>query len=249
MGRKRILKQLHIGVVLCLVGLFCGCGVDFPSVSDEQITQVGEYAAITLLRYEAASRSRLLSEEEIREAEEKRAAWEAMANGKEEESEEAPEKEPEHSWDGQADDSTVSEVQYDKLEDFFILPEGVKLQYTGYQICGSYMEDESSFFSLEASAGKELLVIRFQLTNSGQQDQEIDFLKENSAYWVTLNQTYTRSPLTTLLMSDLSTFKGMIKGGSAQEAVLLVEIDEGMDISSMTLKCKNDLIRCTILLK
>lgn len=237
-------------VAMCLMILtLCGCSDDFPKLSDEQMDQAGEYAAVTLLRYDASNRSRLLSEEQIKLADERKAAWQQAANTVYEEPEVPDETitAPEHG--GANSDGIPAEPVYDNLEDYFVLPDGVSIQYTGYQLCNSYSEDEGSFFSLDATAGKEILVLKFQLKNTGISNQFVDLWNRKGSYKITVNKSYTRAQLTTMLMNDLSTFEGTIPAGSAQEVVLLTEVEKGTDITSMTLKMKNDAIECTILLK
>ncbi len=228
-----------------------GCAQEFPNLTDEQVDRAGQYSAILLMKYDSENRRRLMSEEEIEKESARRASWEEAAkNGREmsgrEETEpvntlnEAEEKEEKEEKKQQA---------YGRLEDYFSFPEGLDIRYKDYQVGKSYPEDDSEFFSLSASEGKDLLILKFALYNGREGLEHVDLINQNSFYKVTVNHSYTRAQLPTLLENDLVNFQGSLLPGEERELVLLFEIDEGMDISSMTIRLKNESIEATILLK
>jgi len=50
-------------------------------------------------------------------------------------------------------------------------------------------------------------------------------------------------------MDDLSTFKGTVDNGSGEDLVLLFEIDESVEVSSLELVIKNTSISSSVILE
>ena len=60
-GRK---KDVVCGALLCAMALtMTACGNEIPDLTEEESQQIGEYAAVTLLKYDANNRSRLVDPE------------------------------------------------------------------------------------------------------------------------------------------------------------------------------------------
>lgn len=241
-------RVLYTGAALMLACLLGGCGGDFPQLSDEQMDAAGEYAANLLLKYDSDYRRRLMTLEEMEKESQKRAAWAVKPPAEEGTQEQQPVEiipQPGDNTGGLPDTG----IKYGTLEDYFAFPDGVDIRYTGYRVCNSYPEDQSSFFSLDASAGKDILAIEFELSNQGEAAQTIDLMNRKGSYRITVNGSYSRSQLTTLLDNDMATFQGRVLPGEVQQLVLLAEIDEGMEVSTLTIRLKNDAIESTIQLK
>lgn len=228
---------IGLGVSLCL----SGCAGDLPDLSDKQLQQAGEYAAMVLMKYDSQNRRRLMSEEEMKAEQEKREAWKAAA-------EFAKNADEESGQSGSGDTGEPDMSRYGVLEACYQFPEGVSIAFSKYSVADSY-EQENSFLSVEATKGKKLLILEFNLRNSGSQKAAIDLLKTGMKYWITVNGNYTRTQLTTLLDNDLATFKDYLEPDQTIKSVLLFEIDPGTDIDSLTMKLKSESIESTILIK
>ena len=149
------------GALLCVMALgMTACGNEIPDLTEEESQRVGEYAAVTLLKYDANHRSRLVDPEIVIAKLEKDAAREAgiQENAQTEEK-------PAESAASESQAPTAQEDITTSLEDFFGLAEGVTLTYRDYQIADSYPEDGSTedYFALDASTGKKLLILNFEL--------------------------------------------------------------------------------------
>ncbi len=252
MIKKRKCDRIHtalergfLAVVFLLAVLpFAGCGSRLPNLNDGQMDQVAEYAANLLIKYDSHNRMRLMSEEEMQKEEEKRAAWDVQYPSAE------PTESPE---DPKGSESQVSEVkpdvppvQYGALEDLFELPSGVGIQYTGCFTAERYPDDLTGF---DASAGMEILALQFVLQNDTDATQNIDLLNQDITYRITVNGSHTSSQMLTMLDNDLATYQGKIASGDGLELVLLTEIEEGTEVSSLTLRGKKADGESTILLK
>lgn len=233
---KGLVSLLFIGVLLFMGG----CGNNIQNLTEEQIAKIGNYSAGILLKYDAQSRSRLVSDLEIEKYDERQARLEELRKQQEEIKKNQPENEEES--ENRPDDSVETvPVHYDQLSDFFILPEGVNLVYAGYAVQDMYPEEPDAYAPIECSEGKKLLVLSFLLANNSEQSVSLDFFGLKSSYKITVNNRYTKGIFSTILMEDLATYIGDIEPGQTEKLVLLTEMDEGhlQDIQSITLKIKN----------
>lgn len=238
-------RVILMGLSFLMALLITGCGETVPDLNDEQTNLVGEYAANVLLKYDSNHRKRLMSEEEIKKEEERRAAWDVRIPPAEDP--EVPEKPVKPS--GQ-EAGEKQPTEYGKLEDFYDFADEVGIEYTGYYVCSSYLEVQDDVpLTLDASQGKEILVLKFQLKNNTDALQKVDLMRRNDSYRVTVNGDYSRTPLTTVLDNDLNTFQGSLMPGASQEIVLLTEIEQGTQISSLKIRLKNESKESTVLLE
>ena len=233
-------KNIVCGALLCTMMLsMTACGNEIPDLTEEESQRVGEYAAVTLLKYDASNRSRLVDPEMVIAKLEKEAAREAAKAAQEE-------AEAEETGSTGTTEVTMPTAQEDitaSMEDFFGLPEGVSITYEDYMLTDSYPEDGATdeYFALDASAGKKLLVLRFHLTNGTEQEEKIDLLNTNSRYIITVNDSIRANALTTMLPNDMSTYAETLEPGQSQELVLLLEVNEDVAdaVQAIVLHLKN----------
>lgn len=235
-GRKR---NIICGALLCTMMLsMTACGNEIPDLTEEESQRIGEYAAVTLLKYDANNRSRLVEPEVVIAKLEKDAAKEAARAERE-----AAKSEETASGTTEVTMPTAQEDIIASMDDFFALPEGVTLTYEDYLVADSYPEDGSAdeYFALDASQGKKLLVLRFDLTNETEQEQTIDLLNTNSGYIITVNGSTRANALTTMLPNDMSTYAETLNPGENQELVLLLEVNEDVanEVQNIALQLKN----------
>ena len=234
---KRIL--IALAAVMLVFGL-AGCGENqIPDLTDEQMQMMGEFTAVTLMRYDANHRSRLVDYSLL------------MATP---EPEITPEPEPTREPAGMdpVDDTPVINANGQtganaSLEETLEFSEGVTVAYTGLALYDVYPEGEGDI-AIRATEGKKLLVLSFSVSNTTTQDQSLDLLKLEPIFRITVNGDYTRRALLTMLENDFATFKGTIPVGESTTTVLVIEIDSEMadNLTSISLNLKNDTKTCTI---
>lgn len=228
--KKMRLATLFLSVTLAL-GL-TGCAENqLPVMTNEQMQDVGEYVAITLMKYDANNRSRLveLDADDFLEQEIVITPTPGDVGMK-------------PAVDTPVVDMSGSGNDVTNIETVLSLAEQLQLVYVGKDICDSYPNDgENSYFSLLAADGKQLLVLKFSLTNTGVQDAAIDLLSADEKFTVTVNGGYSRRALTTMLENDLSTIVTTLSGNESKEVVLIVEVSDEMatNITSVQLKIEN----------
>lgn len=229
---KKSVAAVLAAAVLC-AGL-TGCGKNaIPDMTDEQVKSIGEYVAITMMKYDANHRSRLVD-------------LPLLEQNPYVPSEPVATKEP--SGMGQVDDTTVIDPAGDvenpyTIEEVLALPDGVTLEFSGQRLCDVYPDTgESGGFALNAAAGKKILVLSFIINNTTGQDQKVDLFSSGAVFKVTVNGSYSRRALATGMLDDMATYKGTIPANSDKETVILVEVgaDMASAIESISLNVKND---------
>jgi len=88
---------------------------------------------------------------------------------------------------------------------------------------------------MKAASGKELLILHFALSNPTDQDVEVHTDSDNFKVRLNLNGGERLRGDVTFLDNDLMNYSGVLTGGSSVDAVLVFEIPEGEEVSSMDL--------------
>ena len=95
--------------------------------------------------------------------------------------------------------------------------EGLEFRYAGFDVADEYPPLDSSdvfYFVFTASPGTKLLVIRFDVVNSGGTDIYLDMANRDMRIWMGYNGGDVAYALTTLLPDDLAYFQGPIAAGA-----------------------------------
>lgn len=235
--KKKI--SLFLAAALLILSL-AGCGENqIPYMTDEQMQMLGEFTAITLMKYDANRRSRLVDLSLLEQA---RAS----------ESPALPQTDSASQGMEPVDDVPVVDVSQDPqepqetqepagLEQALGLPQGITVLFMGQEAYDSYPADEGAFFAVTAAEGKKLLVLDFAVINALEQEQTVDFLTLSPSFRVTVNGEYARRALTTMLENDMSTYAGSVPAMGSVSLVLVIEVDEAMagSVQSLTLDMKS----------
>ena len=245
MFKNSLIKRIIPGFLAVLSLSLSGCGNAIPSMDADVEQKVGEYAGLVMLRYDANHRSRLIDWSKI--PQEEPVIEEPVFT----EPEVLPEPEPEEDINrsGAVEVTDVAEEAEESMtpEEFLNLAEGMSLIYQGYSQSSSYPEDgEADSFALDASSGKKLFVVHFILYNQSPQDQVIDFLGDGYAFKCKINDSVTRTALVTMLLDDMSTYRGTVAQGYGEQLVLIFEIDESVEVSTASLIIKGNDGQCTL---
>ena len=241
MKRKRLLLA---AILISVSMIFSGCGGDFPQLTEEEMDEVGGYAARLLLKYDANHRSRLVSMEEVEAREERDRKRREAALARTEEAKQQQGMDPVDSTQSVDRAQNVvggnsSVVSYNSMQEYFDLPDGVRVVYSNCEVTDTI---DSDFFSVEAAEGKSLVVAHFRIENQSGEDQLIDILSQDASFKGNFNGSYNRTALTTMMPEDLTTYRGHILSGLGVNAVLVFEVDKNVaeDLQSLTLNLKNE---------
>lgn len=233
--RRRLAAVLAAGLLILAL---TGCGENqIPEMTDEQVQLFGDYTAMTLMRYDANGRSRLVDYTHML----------AIMSQPITEQEPAVQEPQEPAGMDPVDDTPVvgtpngeSAAQSSSMEEVLGLSEGVSIVYAGQTLHDAYPEDGG--FTITASEGRQLLVLEFVIINASEQDQSIDLLALSPDFRITVNGDYTRKAMLTMSEEDLSVYQGTVSSMESASAVLVIELDDerAANLSSISLSLKSD---------
>lgn len=233
-------KKRAFAAAVCITVLLTGCSQPIPDMTEEQSAMVAEYAAGLLLKYDK-NYSESLPE-----------AAEALPDNEIEEAV-TPEAEAENTETAEeassVQESTPEETIVTDIAGFLGLS-GIDITYTGYEFADSYEEGESLAFSLDATPGNRLLIVKFDMTNYNGEDTEVNILDRRVRFGLIPNQGKRKPVLYTMLLNDLSIYKNVVAAGATEQALLISEIpqEEAM-LDNLSLYIKNETDAVTITLE
>ena len=118
--------------------------------------------------------------------------------------------------------------------------DGVSITYKDYIITDQYpaTDADGQFIYLEASEGYQLLVVRFNISNTAGEAMNLTMLDEDIDYRIVCNGKRAANPMLTILMNDLATIETTLSSEEVQEAVLVFQISDDMVNKLQTMELK-----------
>ncbi len=240
------------GLIFAVAASLCmtACGSTIPDMTEEQEAMIVEYAAGLLLKYDKNYHGRLLEEEELEKAEQKEA--EILERKAEEEAAKEAE-EAEEATEETTPVVDISEepeaITYRSIEEFYGI-DGVAINFMGYELKDMYPDEDTDnmFFAMNASSGCKLVVLHFDVENTGGQDKELDMLSLETKFKIAFNGDSPKYALTTMLTNDMASYKGTIAAGDSEQLVLVAELqeDKAQSIQMISLIMRNGTEEATI---
>lgn len=229
-GNRSMRKRILLLMAAAVVGTqLSGCALTSEvSVPEEESGLIAEYAAGLLLKYDSKHENGL---ERIKEDPEEETS--------EEETDE-PEKET-----GETDGETVDATAEAAVPADSAVPLGEAMGLTGfdvtyqsYEVCDIYPEEAPGdmFFSMQASPGKDLMIVHFNLTNTFENEQLCDMVNNNILFRLIINGNERINEQTTILLNDLKQYQDTVAGYGMEDVVLVFEIAEGAQDNFQTLQ-------------
>ena len=219
-----------VSVLLCALTaalLTAGCGGEIPDLTQEETDLIAEYAAGILLKYDRDQINRLV---DIPEYDEETEEEELQPEEVEEQTED---EESTAVVDVSQDEETEPVVS--SVEQYYGVP-NVMITYTGYEVTDSYppsSEGDDLVFSMEATPGTQLLVLKFNAQNLSGEDQALNMLGYGARFRVSVNGESSKGALATMLVNDMQTYNDVIPANSSVELVSIVEIPQGTNVGSI----------------
>lgn len=219
-------KSLMTVMAVAMLGL-SGCAENqIPEMTEEEMRAVGEYVAYALTKYDAGRSSRLMDlppiEEESKAPVSTPAPEETVGMDP---VDDTPVVDASGAQTAEGEQS-AEEVSY-SAEEVMGFPEGVVLKYTGQEICDSYPAD-SDAFAVTATEGKKLMILKFSITNTQEQETKVDLLSSQTSYRISIGEERSRRALATLLPNDMAFYADTLPAGGSAEVVLVTEVDESL---------------------
>ena len=138
------------------------------------------------------------------------------------------------------DDGSGGAVVVDNasIEEFLGLS-GFGFVYAGFDIMNDYPEDSMDFVPyISASEGGDLCVVYFNVTNMSSDTNTLDILNvvPMTYFKLAINGDNFHSVLRTLLEDDMAVYEGDFAPGETKRLVLITEVREGTQISTVNLR-------------
>lgn len=217
-------------VLLCSVTaalLMTGCAT-VPDLTQTETELISEYAVGVLLKYDKGHGRRLVDTTGYELAEE---TEELEPELPVEEIPEEPEPESEETTEvvDVSQDEEETQPAISSVEAYYGIP-NIMISYTGWEMADSYppqAEDATPFFSMDASEGMQLLVLKFNAQNLTGEDQTLNMMGYRATFRISVNGEASRGALATMLVNDMQTFDSVIPAGSSVDMVSIVEVPQG----------------------
>lgn len=234
-------------ILVCLVALVASslsaCSI-VPSLSttDEQTELIAEYSAGLLLKYNKGHALGLVpmeADDFNDEPEEEIPAPEEDAYVEENEQEEdaeiistEPEGEPLNEI-GDVTDAVTSSLSMAEALGI----EGFDVSYTGNECVDIYPEEsgEDMVFSMQASEGKTLMVLHFNLANTGEAASVCGITDNDIKARIIIDGGKRIPALATILLNDLLTYSDEVAGYGMVDTVIVFEVDEAIAASAQSI--------------
>lgn len=205
---KKYKKFLLLCISACML-LLSGCGTELYELTEEEEELVVHYAAYIVAKHNIQQKDGAINvyvEEDT--------TSEESSSGTELETEDGSEVDGES---GEAGDVTGSIT----LAEAIGHSQDLTITYNGSYIADNYVE--GSVYSIDAGAGKTFYVMKFMFTNPTAVDVYVDNVSLNPSFKIKTDSLEIKSEVT-FLMTDLSTYVGMVPAGQSVETVLLFEV-------------------------
>ncbi len=206
--------------------LMTGCGA-MPNLTQDETELISEYAVGVLLKYDTAHGRRLVDTSGYMPAEEEPEPEETVEEPIEEEEAEPETEEPVVVDVSQDEEQTQPEIT--SVEQYYGIP-NIMITYQSCEVTDSYPpagEEETLFFSMDATPGNQLLVLKFSAQNLSGEDQTLNMLGYGATFRVSVNGEPSRGALATMLVNDMQTYDSVIPASSSVDLVSIVEVPQG----------------------
>lgn len=209
-------KYVLCGVITMLLFSLTGC-VEAYELSEADQTKVANYAAHVVAKYNRRQEKGLepITQADIDKSLEK----------------EEKKKQQEDSQDAQnssnANSSEGSSVQNENAEAVTLaqalqMETGLDAAFVNYDITEKFVQED--YFLLNATAGKQYLVLHVDLT-AGAEAVACDMYAKDLSYQIVINGDKKVVAQTSILLNDLGTYQGTIEAGGKASCVLLFETE------------------------
>lgn len=237
-----------------------GCNSELPDLTEEEAALITEYATNLIVKHSELSDRNLLSSTELEtgileeaEARERKLKADEIAEAylnKDVEMIEGGVQDSSES-DGASGEQAVMSAPSLTISEFFE-ENDFGIEYASYELCDSYPEEGSDdlFMAMDATSGHQLCVVKFQVRNTSASDQEFDMFSKKGRFTLQTGDGQKIQAQSTMLLNDLSSYRGTVPANASEEMVLIFEVEDGLSqMDSMQLHMKGESGDNTIVLE
>lgn len=253
-------KGKVLGLLAMSAVLLTGCVDHMPELTTEQSDIITEYAAGLLLKYSSRYNYKIASEEEVAAA----MAARQEVSVPEVEDTTTTESDIEEAGDAAGQNTSPSaaqeleseaetgQVQFVADLDFAaeLDIDDLIIRYQSFEVCSSYPHNNSGF-SVDASQGKKLLVMHFDMEGLPEEDVDCNLFNYDIRMRVNINDSDSAAVLSTMLPNDLASYMDVVRAGEIVDVVAVAEINDmtAEAIQTLTLRASSKGHMCTVKLK
>lgn len=111
----------------------------------------------------------------------------------------------------------------------------LSVNYQGIEQRDNYKE--GNYYSIDAKAGKQIIVAKFSVTNTTDEEKAVDIMKEGLSFQISIDGGKKWiSEDVTLLLYDLSSYVGTISAKATVDMVLLFEVAKDVQINTSDIR-------------
>ncbi len=206
-------------IVLISLGMLAGCGITYPELTTDEYNQTVEYAAGLLLQYDKNYSRNLIDPEELRLMKPEPAVVPVA---------EVP-AETVAGSNSEGGTAAEEEVVLLPLTEIIAMA-GIDFQYAGFETGKEYpsaVTPGEVYSAMMASPNRDLLILNFDVVNNSGAEFYLDMLQREVRFRVGWNGGDMQNALTTLLLNELSSYRGNLAAGESVRLVVVSEIPEG----------------------
>lgn len=226
-GERMFKKVLWLSMLAVFCIGSCGC-TQVIDLTDDETKLIAEYAADLLLSHDRGYEDRLQEgETEIEESTET----------EESASTEMTTETTTQSTGVSDEESEVTEGTLDDIAQI-VGATGASIRYQDYEVVKQYptSDEGENAVQLDAPDGYQLLVLRFTVSATQEQQAEISLMDQNVDYELVCNGSLAAKPMLTILTNDLATLETTVSPGQETQAVLVFQIADTQQLDSMELR-------------
>lgn len=108
----------------------------------------------------------------------------------------------------------------------------ISIEYTGYDMVNSFSDE---YFSLDASKGKQLLVMKFDVKNALKKPVKLQLADANIQYQLDIDAGTMVKPQLTFMLNDLRYIDLEIGSKETKETILIFEVPKKQEIKAANL--------------
>lgn len=217
---KKQIQSKTLLLLLLTCSMCCMAGCKSVKVEEEKEDLIAEYAANALLKHDKRFNNKALMTETTTKKETTRYVVETQ---KQEETTTKANQTNVGSQSGTSSDSNknVTLTSAMGLTNF-------KVTYKSCIVTDSYPEGDAtdSFSGLTAAKNKKLVVLQFNVKNTGKQKKKLNMLAKKLYYQLEIGESESQYAKITLLLNALNTYNATIDAGKSEELVLVFEVSE-----------------------
>lgn len=257
-------KLSAVLMLLLVISVLGGCGASYPEYTEDENDLISAYSVSLLLKYDKDNHSRLVDTSlflneynaALKLQEDSIANYQAQIEAEEEQRRNETQKQ-EESLQNAGNDADSGNNDKEVIDEYggatvidnnrptvtleqFIGADSFSIEYMDYSVEKQFSDSfNSTSTPIYADSGKAFLIVRFNVTNNGS-DNNLDIFNQDISFKLNVNQKGAASTVKAALDNELSEYYGQFRSGESKVLFLIHEVPENYNITSISLNISSD---------